>query len=83
MPAGGSVVLALLLIAAAQAPQAGDGTYVFRDIPPGEYQIAAVDDVEQGQWTDPAYLQSLVPSATKVTVAEGEKKTLDVRAGGG
>jgi len=61
---------------------AGDGSYVFRDIPPGEYQIAAVDDVEQGQWTDPAYLQSLASAATKVTIAEGEKKTVDIHSGG-
>ena len=44
---------------------------------------SAVDDVEPGEWFDPAFLQRLVPAATKITIAEGEKKVQDVRVGGG
>jgi hypothetical protein len=62
---------------------AGDGSYTVRNLPPGEYFLAGVDDVEQGQWSDPAYLQGLAPSAAKITIAEGEKKTLDLHASGG
>lgn len=62
---------------------ASDGTYSFRSVPAGDYQIAAVDDVEQGEWYDPAFLQRLVPSAVKVTIAEGEKKVQDLKIGGG
>jgi hypothetical protein len=42
-----------------------------------------VDDVEQGEWNDPTFLQRLSPTAMKITIAEGEKKTQDVRVGGG
>jgi uncharacterized protein (DUF2141 family) len=62
---------------------ASDGTYTFRNVPPGEYQIAAVDDVEQGEWYDPTFLQRLALSATPIAIAEGEKKVQDIRAGGG
>jgi hypothetical protein len=36
-----------------------DGRYVFRNLPPGEYRVALVEDVEPGQWFDPGYLRSL------------------------
>lgn len=53
--------------------------YTFRAIPPGEYFVAAVDDVEQDEWFDPAFLQALVEASIKVTIAEGEQKTQDLR----
>lgn len=56
-----------------------DGRYTFRAIPPGEYFVAAVDDVEQDEWFDPAFLQALVEASIKVTIAEGEQKTQDLR----
>lgn len=65
------------------ARAASDSTYSFRNVPPGEYLLAAVDDVEQGEWNDPTFLQRLSPTAMKITIAEGEKKTQDVRVGGG
>ena len=65
------------------ARAASDGSFVFKNVPPGEYQIAAIDDVEQGEWYDPAFLQRLVPSALTIAIAEGEKKVQDIRAGGG
>jgi len=55
------------------------GRYVIRNLPPGEYLVAAVTDVEQGDWFDPAFLERLVPAATRLTLAESEKKTLDLR----
>ena len=64
------------------APRA-TATYVFKNLRPGEYQIAAVADVEPGEWYDPAFLQRIAPSATAVTIAEGEKKAQDIRIGGG
>jgi len=60
-----------------------DGSYTFKNVPSGNYLIATVDDLEPGQSSDPAYLQSLLATAIKVTIGEGEKKTLDVHAGGG
>ncbi len=61
---------------------AKDGTFTFRRIPPGDYSLAAVEDVEPGEWFDPAFLQRIASTAIRVTIAEGEKKTQDVHLGG-
>jgi protocatechuate 3,4-dioxygenase beta subunit len=55
-----------------------NGAYRLRNLPPGDYQIAVVDDVEQGEWYDPSYLQELLRSARPVTLDEGDRKTLDL-----
>jgi hypothetical protein len=55
------------------------GAYRIRGLPPGDYYVIAVDDVEQGEWFDPAYLDTVKDKATRVTVNEGDKKTLDLR----
>ena len=60
-----------------------DGTFSFRNVPPGDYLVGAVDDVEQGEWYDPGFLQRLLPTSMKVSIAEGEKKVQDIRVGGG
>jgi hypothetical protein len=60
-----------------------DGTYSFRNPLPGTYYLAAVDDVEPGEWYDPAFLSRLAPSAMQITVGVGEKKIQDIRVGGG
>ncbi|HEY7475881.1 MAG TPA: carboxypeptidase-like regulatory domain-containing protein [Vicinamibacterales bacterium] len=59
-----------------------DGRYVIKDLPAGDYLLAAVTDVDQDEWQDPAFLERLQAVAVKVTIAEGEKKTLDLRIGG-
>ena len=56
-----------------------DGRYTFRNLPPGEYHLAAVEDVEPGEWFDPAFLQRLVDASVTVTLAEHERKTQDLR----
>ncbi len=64
------------------ARPASTGKYVVRNLPPGEYLVAAVTDVENGDWWDPAFLDRLVPAATRITLSEGERKTLDLKIGG-
>jgi hypothetical protein len=61
------------------ARPASTGRYVVRNLPPGEYFVAAVTDVEQNQWFDPAFLEQLMPAATRITLAESERKVLDLR----
>jgi hypothetical protein len=56
-----------------------DGAYHLRSLPPGDYQILAVDDVETGEWYDPAYLQKALETSTRVSLGEGEQKTLDLK----
>jgi hypothetical protein len=59
-----------------------DGHYAMADLPPGDYLISAVMDIDQNDWEDPAFLEKLVPSATKISIGEGEKKTLNLKLGG-
>jgi hypothetical protein len=56
-----------------QTRPATDGVFSIRGLPAGDYLIAAVTDVEPGQWYDPAFLSQLVPAAVKVTVRAGER----------
>jgi uncharacterized protein (DUF2141 family) len=59
------------------------GTYTIRNLPPGEYRLAAVTDVEPGEWFNPAFLEQLRAASTPISLSEGEKKTQDLRLGGG
>ena len=55
-----------------------DGRFIFRNLPPGEYQLAALTDVEQGEWFDPEFLARLLPASIAITIADGEKKVQDI-----
>lgn len=50
------------------------GRFRIAGLPPGEYLVAAVDYVEQGQWLDPLYLESLREGARKVTLEPAGQK---------
>jgi hypothetical protein len=64
-------------IQASQSSQ--DGRFVIRDLPPGDYLFAAVDDVEPGAWVEPAFLDKLRATAVRIHLGEGEQKTQDLR----
>jgi hypothetical protein len=55
------------------------GAFRLRGLPAGDYLIVAVDDVQQGEWFDPAYLEQARTGASQVTISEGEKKTRDLK----
>lgn len=55
-----------------------DGRFTVGGLPAGEYYVAALTDVEPGEWFDSTFLAAL-PTSTRVVLAEGEKKTLDLR----
>jgi hypothetical protein len=57
---------------------ASDGRYEFRDLPPGEYFLAALTDVEPTDLADPKFLEQLVPAALTLTLGAGEQKTHDI-----
>jgi hypothetical protein len=52
-----------------------DGTYSIRDLPPGDYLLGALTDVDPDEWQDPSFLEAVAPSAIKISLAAGEKKT--------
>ena len=46
-----------------------DGRFSIRNLPPGEYRVAAVLDLDQREWFDPAVLERLLPAAGALTVS--------------
>ena len=64
------------------ARPATDGSFTVAGLPAGAYAIAAAEDVEAADLSDPAFLTQLLGSAYKVTLADGEQKKQDLRAGG-
>jgi len=55
---------------------ATDGKYQFRNLPPGEYRLIAVSDVEPGRWFDPAFLRQLTGFST-LSLSAGGKHAQD------
>jgi hypothetical protein len=72
------------ILAAAIAPHhvvtpGTDGKFTFRNLPPGDYRITAVTDVEPGEWYNPDFLSQLVNASIQVQLGEGERKVQDIR----
>ena len=59
------------------------GNYRIDALPAGNYYLAVTDDVDEGEWYEPAFLESLRETAIRISVGEGETKsqTLRVRNG--
>ena len=64
------------------ARPAADGAFTIKDLPPGDYLLAAVTDVDQDEWQAPDFLEKLSTAAIKISIADGEKKVQDLRIGG-
>ena len=58
-----------------------DGSYIVRRLPPGDYLLVGMLDVETGEWSDPAFLRRIASSGMRVTIAEGERKMQDLQIG--
>jgi hypothetical protein len=56
-----------------------DGSFEVNGMPPGEYFLAAVASFPSGDWQSPQTLESLVRGATRVTVREGQSRTITLR----
>jgi hypothetical protein len=53
------------------------GRFSMRGLPPGAtYLAAAVDYVDSGEWQDPEFLERLREEASRVTIREGETKSV-------
>jgi hypothetical protein len=51
------------------------GVFHVRGLPPGDYHLVALDDVEQGAWYDPSFLENMRSSAVRVSVNDGEVRS--------
>jgi hypothetical protein len=56
-----------------------NGRYTVRNLPAGDYRLAAVLDPETGIQFDRDFLAKLAPLAAAVTLAEAEHKIQDIR----
>jgi carboxypeptidase family protein len=56
-----------------------DGRYNLRGLPPEDYFVVAVRDIEPGEWQDPEVLESLRDVAMQVSFNEGETKVQDLK----
>jgi hypothetical protein len=60
---------------------ATDGSFLVGDLPAGAYAIAAVQDLEAADLSSAAFLSTLMDSAFKLTLGEGEQQRQDLRVG--
>jgi hypothetical protein len=54
------------------------GEFTIKGLPAGQYLIAAVDYVQDGQWYDPDFLADLRARAERLSLAEAESKRIDL-----
>ena len=47
--------------------------------PPGDYLVAALDYVQDGMWNDPEYLESIRRYAERMTLKEGESRSISLK----
>ena len=58
-----------------------DGHYAFAGVPPGDYFLCALTDVDGQQLKDPAFLEQLSAASLKISLSEGEKTVENIRIG--
>ena len=61
------------------ARPAQDGRYSMRGMPPHDYLIVAVRNMEMGQWQDPDFLESIRDQAVRVSLGDGETTVQDLK----
>jgi hypothetical protein len=55
------------------------GEFSMSSLPAGDYYVAAIADEQSAEWRDPKTLEALARVATRVTILEGEHKTVTLR----
>ena len=56
-----------------------NGRFQIRELPAGDYYVAAIDPVEPDEWFEPSFLSDRRDDAVRVTINDGEVKTQDLR----
>jgi len=59
-----------------------DGSYRISGLPPGEYFLCALTELDATQQYEPTYLEQFVPASIKISIGEGEQKVQGLRIGG-
>ena len=55
-----------------------DGRYTISNLPAGDYFVTSSDDLDQGEWFDPAVIQRLARGAARVGLGRFDRKTQDL-----
>ena len=58
---------------------ASDGAYSIKGLPAGEYFVAALTDVEPGEWLSSSFLQQIVAASVRVQIRDGERTMQSLR----
>jgi hypothetical protein len=56
-----------------------DGVYRITGLPAGDYLVIAIRTDIPADWQDVKFLQKIAPLSTRVSIADGEKKTQDLQ----
>jgi molybdopterin-binding protein len=56
-----------------------DGRYTLRGLPPHDYLVIAVKELEPGQFQDPEFLESVREQAMRVALTEGQSAVQDLK----
>lgn len=56
-----------------------EGRFKVTGLPPGEYLVVASDSLDPSEATDPEFLDRIQARATRLTLGEGESKTIDLK----
>ena len=56
-----------------------DGAFTVRGLPPGEYYLTALTDLDPAQLADPAVLDQLATMSLKIVLGEGERKVQNLK----
>jgi hypothetical protein len=55
------------------------GQWQIKGLPPGEFLAVAVDYVEDGQWNDPEYLESIRRYGQKLTLTDAASSAISLK----
>ena len=66
-----------------RARPATDGKYSITGLPPGEYFVCAAVDLSEERLYDPSFLEQLAAGGIVIKLGDGEKRTQDLKLGGG
>jgi hypothetical protein len=55
------------------------GRFKLTSLPPGEYFVIALDYMDANEWTDPEFLERIRTKATRLSISEGETKSVDLK----
>jgi hypothetical protein len=56
-----------------------NGEFVFADVPPGDYRLAAVTDIAPDEWRSPSLLSRLVDASVAIVVKAGQRTTQNLQ----